>query len=487
MFRVLPKFVMGSMLLLIETTLAGGSSTAVLAATPSELLEKAIYTEETVGDLDAAIEIYAQVIKEKRKAHSAAAQAQYRLARCLIKQGKEEKAAAAFRELIEQYPDEKELVAKALKHIPSNMELLPVPWGEGERMQFNMKLPTGLDIGTMFYMIEAADVNGEDVWRCSSRSLITISDVSSYSEVICEKESFAPIRSVWMHSLLGKAKAVYKQSEVVIDVAGKEAPLIIQFAPPVFDNEQGVQLFRRLPLKVGYEESVPIVTILGGNKIEIPASVTAIEKITVPVGTFECFKLELGLVGQTFWVSNDEHRYVVRFAAGGVTAELAEVGTPKPGEPSQLDGENFSLTLPPRWLSYQPSTEPKKDDGSQIRLLDPEAQAEAQVAVRPLSTLTEEQRESPEAWTESVIDKFKNRAADFKLRDPGMRDVTVGGMPATAVVADFTDSDSKKSTMYGIAVIGKNLAATLRFTANSDEFEELKKDFDRIVESFRLE
>ena len=34
----------------------------------------------------------------------------------------------------------------------TSRQLLPEPWGEGDRLQMNMKLPTGLDIGTMIAM-----------------------------------------------------------------------------------------------------------------------------------------------------------------------------------------------------------------------------------------------------------------------------------------------------------------------------------------------
>ncbi len=44
--------------------------------TPSQLLEKGIYTEETVGDLDKAIEIYQQAIDSAKANRTILAQAQ---------------------------------------------------------------------------------------------------------------------------------------------------------------------------------------------------------------------------------------------------------------------------------------------------------------------------------------------------------------------------------------------------------------------------
>src|SRR5688500_16840657 len=109
------KFVLfssGALLPLVIVFLAIGSPLAK-AATAGELLEKAIYAEETAGDLDEAVKLYEQVIAEAKTAKSAAAKAQYRLGLIYEKQGKAEQAAAAFQAVIDNYEGETELVAEA--------------------------------------------------------------------------------------------------------------------------------------------------------------------------------------------------------------------------------------------------------------------------------------------------------------------------------------------------------------------------------------
>jgi hypothetical protein len=460
------------------------TATAASAASAGELLEKAIYTEETVGNVDDAMKLYEQVIAEGKASQHAAAQAQYRLGLCYLKKNQEPAATAAFRALVENYPAEKELIAKASKHLPSAIKLLDAPWTDGERMQLDMKLPTGIDIGTMIYMIDAEKHEGKSVWRCTTRGLVTVNDAASYSTVLCDKESFAPISSLWKHSLLGEAKAVYKDTEAEVTAAGRSAPFTIAYTAPVFDNEECVELFRRLPLKTGYKTSIPVVTSLGGSKIELVINVPVTEKLVVPAGTFECFKLDLN-IGQTFWISNDEHRYVVRFAAGGVIADLAKVEVAKPGQPERISGEDFSVTAPAGWFTYKPEKSLKKDETS-IFLLDPRADARAQIAVQPKRSLKEDHRKSPKAWIESVSDDFKNVFADFEVRKPGVSEQQVGGQAAATMIADFT-KDNKKMTLYAVAVLGQKSAATLHFTTDADKFEAFRKDFDKIVENFNLE
>ena len=71
---------------------------APAAESLSVLLQKAIYAEETEGNLDSAIKLYEQIATEGAANRALIAQAQYRLAVCFQKQGKKELAVAAFNE-----------------------------------------------------------------------------------------------------------------------------------------------------------------------------------------------------------------------------------------------------------------------------------------------------------------------------------------------------------------------------------------------------
>ncbi len=337
----------------------------------------------------------------------------------------------------------------------------------------------------MIYMVDAAKRDGQDITRCSSRGIVTISNASSYSWVLCESESFQPISSYWKHSLLGEASAKYGDSSVAIELVGRKDPVDLDFTPPVFDNEQGVELFRRLPLEVGYKSTITVISTLVATKIELGLEVPEKESITVPAGTFECYKLVLN-IGQTFWISADEHRYLVRFVAGGVSADLTKVWQEAPGQSTPLDGEDYSLTLPAGWLSYAPSSDSEKDEKSMILLLDPRAEADSRLTIAPKDSLDESQRASSAAWTESFIDTMKQRYEDFVVREPGVQEVTVSGLPAAKFIADFT-KDGKKMSLLGIAVIGEKNAASLNLTASAEQFATLEPEFSKaVIDSFKL-
>ena len=81
------------------------------------LLQTAAYQEETVGDLDAAIAIYEEIIKAAEAAQPHLAQAHYRLATCYLKKGQNDKAAETLRRLIERFHEQKDVVAAARKRL----------------------------------------------------------------------------------------------------------------------------------------------------------------------------------------------------------------------------------------------------------------------------------------------------------------------------------------------------------------------------------
>jgi Tol biopolymer transport system component len=88
------------------------SAGAIQQETASGLFEKAVYLEETKGDLQQAIEIYGRIIERFADNQPVAAKALYRMGLCHEKMGSQE-AQKAYRSLIDRYPGQKEEVALA--------------------------------------------------------------------------------------------------------------------------------------------------------------------------------------------------------------------------------------------------------------------------------------------------------------------------------------------------------------------------------------
>jgi len=87
-------------------------ASAALAKSASELLQEGLYAEEVDGDLDAAIRIYAQIIKDGSGQRSHIAQAMYRQGMCYLKKQQEQQAKLVFEELLADYSDQTKIISK---------------------------------------------------------------------------------------------------------------------------------------------------------------------------------------------------------------------------------------------------------------------------------------------------------------------------------------------------------------------------------------
>jgi len=453
------------------------------SANISELLEKGIYTEETVGDLDQAIQLYEKVIDEGKDSQNAAAQAQFRIGRCYAKQGKTEKAAAAFQAVVDNYPQATDWVARAKSKLPGDPELLPVPWGDGDELHLEVKLATGKSVGYQIFRIGKLEKEDRALWECSTWQTVTINGQFGKSRVLVDQETFAPIESQWMHTVLGKAEATYHKGQVVIQLTGKDEPTTLKLKDTVYDNEQAAELFRRLPLEVGFKAKVMIISSLGVAKVPITVDVSKIETIEVPVGKFECFRLNLDL-GQTFWISNDEHRYLVRFEAGGVTANLTKIRPYKPNQNITLKHTRFSATLPPNWYAYTPSdSDPEKK--TQTTLIAPEASVRSRVNAEPVE-LVKKEHATPREWLERSLSDNPQLLKGYALSDQGIESTTVAGRDAAVAVYEFLNGDKPRKARR-ILLFGDTSAVDLRFTTATEEFEKWQPAFDKIIASLKVE
>ena len=114
----------------------------------STLLDQGIYAEDSLGDLDKAIELYEQILANAEANRAYAAQAQYRVGVCYAKKGLESDAAAAFRKVVDRYSDQPELVAQARGRLAN------LGFGtNGETLAMSTRqvwAPTGEDNASMF-------------------------------------------------------------------------------------------------------------------------------------------------------------------------------------------------------------------------------------------------------------------------------------------------------------------------------------------------
>jgi tetratricopeptide (TPR) repeat protein len=465
---------------LVSTITVLGCCQTALGASPSETLEKGVYSEETKGDLDEALKLYEQVISDAKGSQTVAAQAQYRLGVCYYKKKNFAEATAAFEKLVKDFPDQKDLIAKANEYLATSSALMPAPWVDGEELHLDVKLAGGLKIGTVCYSVSSGETNGQKIWRLCSR---TSAGAQSVSRVEVEADSFKPIHSRWKHMLLGDVDAAYGSAKAELRTAGKDGVKNMDLNGAVLDNEEYIEWMRRLPLAEGYQNSARVLSSLGGALVTVKASVSGPEKLDVPAGSFDCYKVELN-IGQTFWISSDAHRYIVKFEGGGAVAELASVRQQKAGAPVTYQDatEKFTLSAPEGWAFDR--IDPPGGSGHSVAFVDPEAVAISGVEIKRTDKIPEEKRKSLRAWAESEAQEAAGAYKDFKVRTDSWGERTVGGQAAVSFIADYT-AGKEKNVAYGVFTMNGSKGYIFETLLGANDFEAFKPQFDAIVDSYK--
>lgn len=451
------------------------------ADTPAETLEKGIYSEETEGNLNQAIEHYRQVLSDAQKTKELAAQAQYRLGRCLHKLGKTDEAEQAFEELLKGYPDQKDLIEKARKLMPSRPEMLPAPWKSGEQLTFVMTLPGGRPIGIVGTSVTEEMRDGKAVWEMNIRRHVA-EENSGVSKVIIDKATNLPQTTHWDHTMLGKTEAQWGTDTIEITSTndGKSETKTVTLDKPSYSNDQWFYGFRQLPMKVGNKITAPIrVAFTGGNALDMEIEVAAKEEIETPVGTFDCFRLDTN-VQQTFWITDTPERYIAKFDAGGVQALLTSIGD---GRPTTLtnDKVGFSVTVPAEWFYYERYTGNDMTSGS-YRLVAPKSLVTASLNVRKKSMLDPEERESVQAWADHVIQQAKDNAKDARERDGSRKEVSFAGESGISLELELTLSGRAMLGSPTLAFKGDK-AVELGVVSDASQFDANREAIDAIRKS----
>lgn len=468
--------------LLAAAALLAFTSTA-FAQDAAALLEKGVYTEETRGDITAALAIYEQALEAAQASESLAAQALYRMASCHLKQNDTAGATALLERIIEDYPEQEDWVARARLLLPDELNLLPAPWRNGEVMILNLRFPAGTKVGMSALFANLSSAANRQVWIVGRRLTAVGNQIAS--SVTTDALTFQPLKSHWKHSVIGEASAEFQPGLVKITSADgslKEVPL----DKTVWDNEQVLHLIRRLPLEAGYKATVRILSTLGGGAvIPIVAEVTGREEIEVPAGKFNTWKVVLQPVQQAFWYSADEHKYLVKMEAGGIVGELARVEHRVPGEPN-IHGDpdlGFSLRVPRGWFIYEAEAD-KEERKKALLLLDPKAAAINTLGVQPITSLPEDAR-TLRSWAENRAEHGSKFSRDYKVRPDSWTELEVGGYPALSFVADFTETGSGKAMVhYSVVVFSPSMAANFFSRVPRDRFEAFKPELGQVIGGF---
>ena len=335
----------------------------------------------------------------------------------------------------------------------------------------------------MTYTVHAAEANGRPIWRLDKRAC---AGGQSFSRVEVEADSFNPLRSRWKHVIIGDVEAVYAPGRVELKSKGKSELKKVGFEGAVYDNEEVIQLMRRLPLAPGYTTTLRCLATLGGGMIvPVKLDVTGREQVETPAGKFECYRVELN-INQTFWYATDARRLLVKFEAGGSVVELAEVRQRASGAPvSYTDPAlHFTVSAPAEWDFYRRVPQAPKAR-TVLLILDPEAVGTSQLVVQGVARLKPESRKSVRDWANAQIAADAKVLKHLAIRSESWQERVVAGHPGLSYLGDYVEGQ-EKMVSYGILGWDETIATEFQFQLPARDFDELRPKFDGIVESYKL-
>lgn len=461
------------------------------AESAAELLEQGIYTEQTVGDLKAAIEIYTRVVENAEANRPHVAQAQFRLGMCYLKNGSDAEARTALDTLIRDFPEQEQLVAQAREQLAAAQPALllgPAPWQDGEVLKYQIRLPTGKVLGSLYLKAESAVVDGTEAWQLElHRFVITNADNYGVSRILVDRHTQQPIRSTIRHGIMGTADATFGPDGVEI---GGTNGNHVDFPQQVYDNDQFMHLLRMLPFEQGYETKINVLPIWTTEVIEVALDVKGTKNCRVPAGDFECYRvdLELGQPGsradrqrQEMWYSTGPERYPIQLKAEGIIFELIEIGRTEPGTPVAFGLEDFGFAglLPAGWLMHE-QRPPGRKNKAAIRFLDPDAAA---ISSLEADRCSRGRCPALEQTAENELSGARERFEEFELREESWTERTIDGRPAISFVGDYMRGGDPWVQYRLYTFIHDDVRLELIFRTPAENFEKLRAAFDSLVDS----
>jgi hypothetical protein len=448
-------------------------TSAFSAQESSVLLEKAIYSEETLGNLNEAIHIYQQIVSKTDTSRTTSALALYRLGMCYRKSGKGDEARAAFNRLAQQYPEQKDLILKS-----QMLDLRPAPWADGEVLRMAAKsIGVKGDTGAIVYSAESIQEAGKTAWKL--RYVSVNMGMSIYRAAVVDAGNYLPISSRYRVSFMQTDREnTYTPNQVeVSSIQGsnktkKQIPL----NGIVYDDWQVFHLIRCLPLREGFQIIIPVSlsSLLESDNVKV--SVVGRETITVPAGTFDCYKTVIAWPNnapeQTIWFSTDGHVYPVKIIENGSEEELRSIEVVGKNQIVQFEDSPSGITLsvPSHWYFGRSVT----DDIPS--LVAPELDSALILHSWPYKPEDKSVARFLDGWIES------HKA--YQVRPETREAITVAGFAGERYAADTQRSVTGEAIVeFDYCFVTPAKKYVFVFQTNKDNFDKMKPEFESIMSS----
>lgn len=466
------------------------------------LLQEALYTEETEGDIEKAIEQYENVIKLTANDTSTViretiTKVEFHLGLCYLKQGDEERAIVQFKKVLEQFEGHDKIKNLARNYLQDlNPEFkqeqvlpkfLPSPWRSGEQMHHTLYAENGGEIGTIVFEVYDTTVNNEACYSINKSKIITNNWLPTFSNALISAHNLAPLESYTKIGTDMTWSVSYSGSKInyTSDVRGKKTENITQAKQTVFDDEATLYLLRRVSLAVGYKDSALVFNNMNGMYVKGQLSVESIEDVTTAAGTFTCFRVHVTSSFQgeenfeeTIWISNDENRYIVQTKGDNYTMKLKEVKHESPASNIVQDERlEIAVNLPSEYLYYNSLTTWHYESVHHIF-------SEKTMALSRLKKQKRPKEKSNQEIVNIETSLYKKHHKKYSLRKSETKTKTINGIEVIQHVVDVKENfDPMPVVEYRTYFFTEKYFYCLLFLTHRDHFDQNREEFDSIIEA----
>ncbi len=472
---------------------------AAAAAQPaSDLLQSGIFAQEVQGDVDGAIRVYRQILSAGAGMRLYAAQAQYRLGLCLLRKKDLAGAKLAFESVIKDYPEERELAARARESMPLGNGLLPAPWGDTEVTEYRWTIP-GVPDGWSISRI-ATSAKSKRTMRIQMNFY---GPQLNASMVDVDRETMRPGAATYrgpnaQNSRIAAGVGVYRMAapDPYPSSFWSMSPTKTSGHTAVYAQAELLYLLRRMPLDPGKGSTIWLLAPGAANFTALKATAAGTESVTVPAGTFECYKVRLSAdesagvpaplfssvsidwlrpaEGETLWYSTTGARPLVRMEFGALRGELTSLRTSEPqGTTSYRDiGTGFSFSLPAGWIYHARTA--VAGDGNSVDLIDPESQTVIVISGKSKHTAPEDIAAELQRGAEQRRDKSQHSQTSVRL----------GGHQALTWIGNRDEHTRRVG--YITWVQSEATRLSIAFQTDAAELDGVLKRLQPILDSFRM-
>jgi len=358
------------------------------SAEPLALLyQKACYLQEMDQEVVEASKLFEELIQVGGPDRYTQAHARFRLAECYRHMDQDDRAQALLAELIAQFPEQQDVVQRALDSIRQlrredtgrdrvgevneetwtglSLELQPSPWMDRELLLYGLYSPTGEKIGLNFKFSRQDPDSEEPAWLVESLTDIPVLRHQQFTSYVASETNFRP-KTGLSKSMGNSLRARFEDDRVLLgSVRGVEMKErredVLPMSQQAFLLDQLFNLFRRMPLSNGYRKQLPILFMQGGIISQAEVVVEGEERIDVPHGSYDCYRVRcsfrtegIPFADLTVWVAKEESHYLVKIQSSEMISLLDEV-TPRRPEGTQrllVNRYHLGLKVPEDWFLY---------------------------------------------------------------------------------------------------------------------------------------